>query len=156
MLAIFSAKDGAAAALKLWEKPWWNGSQKCKSFRLWMFSKGGSMGDWDGTFLFFVHFCSKVLWKNALGHHWEILGKILFSFFMPFQIIFKFSRRTFKMGEKLLFHCFFSKSNLHMGWGCIKTERTDNTDINPCDSVFSWFTHFFLKFLGHKHEMFFC
>lgn len=43
----------------------------------------------------------------------------------------------------MLFHCFFSKSNLHMGWDCIKTEITDNIDIDPCDSVFPWFTHIF-------------
>ena len=99
---------------------------KCKSFRLWMFSKGGSMGDWDGTFFFFCSLLilkfKSVLEKCPTEHHWERLRKILFSFFMPFQIIFKeyffadFLKGMNDGGEN--FHCFFSKSNF--GRDCIK------------------------------------
>ena len=80
---------------------------KCKSFRLWIFSKRWfDSGFCWGNSLLFKTF--KSAWKKCPTEHWEI-GKILlfhFFLFMPFQIIL---RRIFGWGKNL---CFFSKSNL--------------------------------------------
>ena len=129
---LFSAKDGAAA-LKLWEKPWWNGSQ---NVNLSDFECSQKVVRWGIGMGLFCVFCSllilkfkSVLEKCPTEHHWERLRKILFSFFMPFQIIFKeyffadFLKGMNDGGEN--FHCFFSKSNF--GRDCIKYAQLQTT-----------------------------